>query len=137
MAVTIINQPMSCYVAVGERSTVWVDAEGDNLTYQWYVKRQGTSSFSRSSVTAPIYSVTQPGTNDRPQRSLYCRISDGTDTVQTDTCEMNIGTMGAVKTQLCRLKSIFYLIEQALTAKGVTVPLDTKLEDVPTLIASI
>lgn len=137
MAITIINQPMSCYVAIGERSTVWVDAVGDNLTYQWYVKRQGSNSYARSSVVTSVYSIPQPGTSDRPQRSLYCVISDGTDSVTTNVAEMNIGTMAPLKTQLCRIKEAAYQIAAAITAKGVDAPAGTKLEEFPALIAQI
>ena len=137
MAITIINQPMSCYVAAGERSTVWVDAEGDNLTYQWYVKRQGNANYSISSVVRSVYSVTQPSASSRPQRSLYCVISDGTDSVTTDVAEMNIGTMEPIKAQLCRIKGAAYQIAAAITAKGVDAPAGTKLEAFPALIDQI
>lgn len=137
MAITIINQPMSCYVAAGERSTVWVDAEGDNLTYQWYVKRQGNANYSISSVVTSVYSVTQPSASGRPQRSLYCVLSDGTDSVTTDVAEMNIGTMEPIKAQLCRIKGAAYQIAAAITAKGVDAPAGTKLEEFPALIAQI
>lgn len=136
MAITIINQPTDWYGAVGERGTTWVDAEGDNLTYQWYVKRQGASKFSKSSLTTPIYYFTQP--SDRPSRELYCVISDGTTTATTNTVTAATGTMGPIKTQLCRIRLGVLDVCKALIAKGVAIPNGyTKLENLPTLITQI
>lgn len=136
MAIAIINQPTDWYGALGERGTTWVDAEGDNLTYQWYVKREGASKFSKSSLTTPIYYFTQP--SDRPSRELYCVISDGTTTVTTNTVTAALGTMEPIKTQLCRIRLGVLDVCAALIAKGVTVPNGyVPLEELPALIALI
>lgn len=138
MAIAIINQPMDWYGAVGEMGAMWVDAEGDNLTYQWWVKRQGASSFSRSSVTGPLYFFTQPDVDNRPSRSLYCVVSDGVDSVTTNTVTAALGTMPPLKTQLCRIRLGVKNVCDAISAKGVTVPNGyAPLEDLPALIAQI
>lgn len=138
MAVTIVNQPMDWAGAVGDTAAIWVDAEGDNLTYQWWVKRPPATTFSKSSIVRPVYSFAQPDVNDRPTRELYCVVSDGVDSVQSDTVTAQIGTMSDLQTQLCRLRLGVKGVCDAVIAKGVTIPNSyATLEELPTYIASI
>ena len=54
----ITSQPKSVYVEAGEKASVSVAATGDNLSYQWYIAAQGSTKFTKSSVTKAAYSIT-------------------------------------------------------------------------------
>jgi len=72
--VAIIAQPSTGYARMDEKVSVKVAAEGDGLTYQWYVKNDGAGKYSESSVTKSSYSVTM---SDKVHgRRIYCIISD-------------------------------------------------------------
>ena len=71
----IVTQPKSVKVAEGEKATVTVEAKGDGLTYKWYYKNPGASSYSyTSSFTGNSYSITM--NEDRDGRYVFCRIYD-------------------------------------------------------------
>ncbi len=70
----IVSQPTGAYAAIGENVKVTVVAEGDELTYQWYVKSPKSATFSKSSITKAVYSVTM--TENRDGTQLYCVIYD-------------------------------------------------------------
>jgi uncharacterized cupredoxin-like copper-binding protein len=72
--VKITAQPKNVTVASGESAKVSVTASGDGLTYQWYVKNAGKSSFSKSSVTKSTYSVTMSSSVNG--RQVYCIVTD-------------------------------------------------------------
>lgn len=76
--------------AVFERSTVTfsviaTDAESDPLTYQWY---DASDDSMISGATSSSYSFTATLTKNGMQ--FYCRVSDGTDTVQSDTATLTV-----------------------------------------------
>ncbi len=72
---------------IGSVASFTVEAEGEDLTYQWWVKNRSATKFSRSSVTSPTYSVTLTASNSG--RQLYCVVSDAYgNTVQTNTVTM-------------------------------------------------
>lgn len=73
-AATIVTQPKSVSVANGKTAKVTVVASGEGLTYQWYVKNPGGSSYSKSSVTGSSYSC--PMDSSRNGRKVYCKITD-------------------------------------------------------------
>lgn len=58
----------------GDTVNITVEAEGDNLTYQWYIKNRGSKSFSKSSITDSSYSVVMNAA--RSGRTVFCRITD-------------------------------------------------------------
>lgn len=70
----ILQQPKSVKVPDGVKATVRVIAHGDGLTYQWYVKNPGATSYSKSSVTSSTYSVTM--NEERDGRQVYCVVKD-------------------------------------------------------------
>ena len=74
MAATITTQPKNVTVAKGETAKVKVTAVGDELTYQWYIKNEGASKFSKSSVTKATYSVKMSDKVDG--RQVYCVVTD-------------------------------------------------------------
>ena len=80
----IIGQPADVSVAAGEKAQATVNAIGNGLTYQWYIKNRTASKFSKSSVTKATYSVTMSDTVDG--RQAYCIVTDENgEQLQTDT----------------------------------------------------
>ena len=73
-AAHINTQPQNVYAKVGSKASVSVDAGGDSLSYQWYVKNYGSSSFTKSSIKTNTYSVTMSAENTG--RQVYCEITD-------------------------------------------------------------
>ena len=71
---TITTQPHNAYAPMGEPITVYVEAQGDGLTYQWWVKNTGASKFSVSSVKSAVYTTTM--SNKANGRQIYCVITD-------------------------------------------------------------
>ena len=85
----IVTQPVDYYGPAGSTATFTVEAAGDGLSYQWYVKNRTATRFSKSSITAATYSVTLTETNEG--RQLYCVVTDAYgNTEQTDTVSMSI-----------------------------------------------
>ena len=61
-----------------------VEATGEDLTYQWYIRNPGKEKFGKSSVTSATYSVTVSEKTDG--REAYCVITDKYgNSVQTET----------------------------------------------------
>ena len=86
-ALAITSQPQDCTVANGEKASTTVVAQGQGLSYQWYVKNKTATRFSKSSVTKNTYSVTMSDKVDG--RQLYCIVTDDKgNTVQTRTATM-------------------------------------------------
>ena len=71
----IITQPASTHAALGEKATVFVEATGDGLTYQWYYRDACNVAFTKSTVTTNVYTLTVKTSN--VSRELYCVITDG------------------------------------------------------------
>lgn len=74
MAATITTQPKSVSVEEGKSAKVTVKAVGDELTYTWYFKNEGSSKFSKSSITKATYSVKMSDKADG--RQVYCVVTD-------------------------------------------------------------
>ena len=67
-----------------------MEASGDGLSYQWWVKNRTASKFSKSSITGPTYSVTL--TEARNGNQIYCVVMDSHgNAVQTNTVTMSVG----------------------------------------------
>ncbi len=74
----------------GSTASFTVEAEGEDLSYQWYVKKPTAAKFSKSSITSATYSVEL--TAARNGNQVYCVVTDGEgNTVQTNTVSMSIG----------------------------------------------
>ena len=71
---TITKEPATGYAKMGAKASVTVTAVGDGLTYTWYVKDSGKSSYSKSSVTKATYSVTMAA--KVKERKVYCIVKD-------------------------------------------------------------
>ena len=97
-AAKITTQPEDTMAANGATFKVTVGATGDGLTYAWYYKNAGASSFSKSSLTKATYSTTMNSTVNG--RQLYCVVKDQYgNSVQTDTVTLSMGNTVKITTQ--------------------------------------
>ncbi len=84
---TIVTQPTNSEVRLGETYSVKVEATGDGLKYQWYLRNAGSDKFAKSSVTDAEY--TDVLTKARVDREIYCVITDEYgNKVTTDTVKL-------------------------------------------------
>ena len=92
-ALAITTQPTSKTVTLGESVTLSLKATGEGLTYQWYYKKKGASSFTLwSSRTHASETVTPNATWDGIQ--LYCIVKDGSgNTKQSNTITVTVKTV--------------------------------------------
>ena len=74
-APVIVTQPKDVTVGLGETASVTVEAQGENLSYTWYFKNKGASSFRKSALTTNVYSVEMEAALDG--RELYCVVKNG------------------------------------------------------------
>lgn len=88
--ITIISQPQSVVVAnAGDKATLTVEAEGEDLSYSWYYRNPGNSTFKATGNCTT--SVTVSVTVARDGREMYCLITDvNGNSVTTDTVTLSI-----------------------------------------------
>ncbi len=85
----ITQQPANVAVPVGALAKTTVKVSGDGLTYQWYVRDVGQSSYTKSSIKSSTYSFTM--TEAKSGRSVYCVITDKSGKQkQSNTVSMNM-----------------------------------------------
>ena len=86
----ITTQPKSVSVASGATAKVTVQASGEGLTYKWYYKNKGDSTFTLTTAfKTNTYSVQMNAS--RAGRQIYCVITDRYgNTVQTVTVTLNM-----------------------------------------------
>ena len=85
----ILQEPADSYTQIGGKASVKVTAEGDGLTYQWYIKDVKDAKFRKSSVTKAQYSTTM--SNAVKDRQLYCVLTDVYgNTVQSKTVTLRM-----------------------------------------------
>ena len=95
-AITITTQPKDTAVPLGQKATVAVKAEGNDLTYAWYYTSKGSSTFYLSSIQTSSYSVTMDAS--RHNRRLYCIITDCYgNTKKTETVTIKSSTVVITK----------------------------------------
>ncbi len=70
----IVTQPQDSYSVNGQKAIVTVEATGEGLSYQWYLKNKNSTKFSKSSIVKNTYSVTMSDAVDG--RQLYCVVTD-------------------------------------------------------------
>ena len=70
----IIRQPESVEVELGKKFAITVKAEGEGLTYQWYVKEAGAKAFKVSVNKTASYAYTMQ--DYMHGRQVYCVITD-------------------------------------------------------------
>ena len=90
LGVRITTQPTDQTINLGDSVTLSLKAEGTGLTYQWYYKKVGQTSFSAwSGRTHASETATPNATWDGIQ--LYCIVKDSTGkTVQSDTATVTV-----------------------------------------------
>ena len=72
---TITKQPVSTAVYSGENASVKIKATGDGITYTWYYKDKGMSSFKKvTSMKSTTYKTKMSASNDG--RQVYCLVKD-------------------------------------------------------------
>ncbi|MBR5429583.1 MAG: leucine-rich repeat protein, partial [Firmicutes bacterium] len=100
-ALAVTTQPTDFYGAAGDTVKFTVAATGDGLSYQWYFKRAGESSFSKSTVAAATkatFTMTMADKYDGWQ--YYCVVSDSHgSTIRSNTVTIYKGTKLAITTQ--------------------------------------
>ena len=85
----ITMQPNNSYVELGEKATISLTAQGDELQYQWYLQNPGQSKFYESSVTGPAYTAKM--SSKSAGRQVYCVITDvNGNTVETETVTLSM-----------------------------------------------
>ena len=88
-SISITSQPQSVTVQSGQTARISVQASGEGLTYQWYIRKGATGAFSKSSVTSANYSTV--GSSSSNGRQLYCVITDKYgNTVTTNTVTIEV-----------------------------------------------
>ena len=70
----IVKQPYNTSGTIGKAIKTTIAAEGEGLTYQWYVKDPGKTEFKKSSIKASTYSFALSATNNG--RQVYCIVTD-------------------------------------------------------------
>lgn len=73
--ITVKPLPDTVEAAIGQKATVTVEAEGENLTYAWYYANPGAEAFLLTNTfTGPTYEVAM--SESRNGRQIYCEIRD-------------------------------------------------------------
>lgn len=72
--IVITKQPVSDYALIGEKATIFVEAQGDGPSYQWYYRDLPSGSLTKSTITKSVYTLTVKASN--VNRELYCVITD-------------------------------------------------------------
>ena len=74
-SVSITKEPATvAYAKKGAKVSVKITASGDGLKYAWYIKNDGKSTYSKSSITSATYSATMSSTVKG--RKIYCVVTD-------------------------------------------------------------
>ena len=97
----ITTQPVNFTGAAGSTASLKVVAQGDGLTYQWYVKKTGETSFAKSTVssaTKATFTMTLADRHDGYQ--YYCKVKDSHgNTINSNTVKITVGTALKITTQ--------------------------------------
>ena len=85
----ITQQPTDTYAKLGETAKINVGASGQELTYTWYFKNPGASTFTKSGIKSSTYSMTMQ--KSLSGRQVYCVVSDAYgNSKQTDTVTLRL-----------------------------------------------
>ena len=97
--VKITTQPVNKTVTLGDSVTLSLKAEGNELTYQWYYKKAGQSSFSVWSGRTHASETVTPNESWNGIR-LYCKVKDSSgNTVNSDTVTVTVNQALSITTQ--------------------------------------
>lgn len=75
-ALRIVSQPSVVNVKIGDTALAKITAVGGGLTYRWFVRNPGKSTFAESSVTGDTYSYEM--VLNKSGRQVYCVVTDYT-----------------------------------------------------------
>ena len=97
LAVGITSQPKDVAAFKDKTAKVTFQALGDGLTYTWYYKNKGATTFTKTnSFTENYYSVKM--NEERNGRQVYCVVEDAYgNTIQSDTVTLHMAV--AITTQ--------------------------------------
>lgn len=85
----ITKQPESCTAAEGIGVSASVEAQGDNLTYKWFISSAGKDSFTDSGVDASEYSFKMSAAGHGTR--AYCVITDKYgNSIKSNTVEFSL-----------------------------------------------
>ena len=98
-ALKITSQPVNQSIALGDAISLSLKAEGNGLTYQWYFKKAGQSSFSKwNGRTHATEAVTPNATWNGIQ--LYCVVRDSAgNTAESDTISITVANVPKITVQ--------------------------------------
>lgn len=97
-ALAITQQPKSVAVISGTKAATTVEAEGENLTYTWYLSNPGQTKFYKSAIRTNTYSVTMSDAANG--RRVYCVVKDAYgDTMQSNVATLSMKTALAITQQ--------------------------------------
>ena len=95
---TITKQPKSAKAFEGEQAVTTIEATGEGLTYQWYYKNPGSSSYKKSSITTAECAVEM--TEARDGRKMYCIVTDAYgNEVKSKTITLSIAKTAQITAQ--------------------------------------
>ena len=116
----IVTEPSSAVVdKIGDSVTITVVAEGDGLSYEWWIRNPGAASFTKSTIKKASYTTTV--TNASNGRELYCVVSDEYgDSIQTNTVTMSARPVAKIITQPedCAVDQIGDAVSFSVVAEG-------------------
>ena len=115
---TITKQPANITGAKGATVKTSVTATGDGLSYTWYFKNKGASSYSKSSTTTNTYSMTLDAT--RSGRQVYCVVMDKYgNTVKSNVVTLSIKQTAKITKQPANVSAVSgATIKTTVTAVG-------------------
>ena len=94
--VNIVTQPKNAFALIGSTAKTTVSASGNTLKYQWYYRKSGATTWSKSAQTAATYSIKM--STDMDGMQIYCVITDKYgNKVQTNT--VTVGVKAKIDTQ--------------------------------------
>ena len=94
----ITKQPANASAVSGATVKTSLTATGDDVTYTWYFKNKGASSYTKSSITTNTYSMTMDST--RAGRQVYCVIKDKYgNSVKSNVVTLSLKTVAKITKQ--------------------------------------
>ena len=90
LAANIIRQPENVKVAAGETAEFSVEASGEDLTYQWQYSKNGTNWYNCTAAGANTDTFSFEMRSNYANRQYRCTISDGVDTVVSDSALLSL-----------------------------------------------
>ena len=98
-ALAIIQQPSNQTVKENEDAVFHVQASGEGLTYQWYVKTSPTGDWSKTTMSGTGFdtdTLTIKATRQRNGFSYKCAVTDSTgNTAESDSAILSISDLPA------------------------------------------